>query len=123
MKCSLALICLLILITFISVFNNNYYKAFAGKNDANIYESPENQISSQKSDCKAGEDNNNSCNNISISRQDDDDGVDSDDGNKVQVSKQGSSCDAGEDNNNSCNNIDLQEMIKAKIDLLSHNRV
>jgi len=111
---------LLVLITFLSAFSNNYYKAFAEKHDGNDHDSIDNQHSSQKSDCKAGEDNNNSCNNISISRHGGD--GDSDNSNKVQVSKQGSSCEAGEDNNNSCNNFDLQEMIKAKIDLLSQNR-
>ncbi|MGE0389903.1 MAG: hypothetical protein AB7P13_07195, partial [Candidatus Nitrosocosmicus sp.] len=52
--------------------------------------------------CEAGEDNNNSCNNISIGRQ-----GDGNQGNTVQVSKQNSKCEAGEDNNNSCNNISI----------------
>ena len=56
-----------------------------------------------KSNCEAGEDNNNSCNNISISRHD----GGNDGGNQVQVSKQNSNCEAGEDNNNSCNNISI----------------
>jgi len=116
------LISLLVLITLLSVFNNNYYRVWAEEPNGDDYESLDVQHSSQESDCKAGEDNNNSCNNISISRQGDGDS-DNGKGNKVQVSKQGSSCEAGEDNNNSCNNIDLQEMIKSKIDLISQNKV
>jgi hypothetical protein len=61
------------------------------------------QVSKQNSNCEAGEDNNNSCNNISISRHD----GGNDGGNQVQVSKQNSNCEAGEDNNNSCNNISI----------------
>ncbi|MGD9533590.1 MAG: hypothetical protein AB7V56_07465, partial [Candidatus Nitrosocosmicus sp.] len=97
------LISLLVLISLLSVFNNNYYRVWAEEPNGDDYESLDVQHSSQESDCKAGEDNNNSCNNISISRQGDGDS-DNGKGNKVQVSKQGSSCEAGEDNNNSCNN-------------------
>ena len=64
------------------------------------------QDNKQNSKCEAGEDNNNSCNNISISRHDGG-GSGNDGGNEVQVSKQNSNCEAGEDNNNSCNNISI----------------
>ena len=102
------------------------HDAFATKDN----EFDEIQSESQYSNCDAGEDNNNSCNNISISRQGDDSNGENDYGvddntdktrteNPVQVSKQNSHCDAGEDNNNSCNNFDIQEMIKSKLKLIS----
>ncbi len=102
---------LLTMITSLSFLYSYEQLAFATKDK----EFDEIQSESQYSNCDAGEDNNNSCNNISISRQ----GDDRNGGNKVQVSKQNSNCDAGEDNNNSCNNFDIQEMIKSKLKLIS----
>ena len=71
----------------------------------------------QNSNCEAGEDNNNSCNNISITRQGGGENGNGG-GNQVQVSKQNSNCEAGEDNNNSCNNFDLKEMINDRLKML-----
>ena len=102
---------LLTMITSISFLYCYEHHAFATKDN----EFDEIQSESQNSNCEAGEDNNNSCNNISISRQ----GDDSNGGNKVQVSKQNSNCEAGEDNNNSCNNFDIQEMVKSKLKSIS----
>ena len=81
------------------------------------------QSNKQNSNCEAGEDNNNSCNNISITRQGGGDSGRAGDsgnggGNQVQVSKQNSNCEAGEDNNNSCNNFDLKEMISDRLKML-----
>ncbi len=81
------------------------------------------QSNKQNSNCEAGEDNNNSCNNISITRQGSGDSVSTGDGsngggNQVQVSKQNSNCEAGEDNNNSCNNFDIKEMISDRLKML-----
>jgi hypothetical protein len=93
------------MITYGPAMSGNEYSAFASKNNDDNWD--EIQSGSQNSQCEAGEDNNNSCNNISISRQGDGSGGDSGGGNKVQVSKQNSQCEAGEDNNNSCNNISI----------------
>ena len=117
---------LLTMITSLSFLYSYEQLAFATKDN----EFDEIQSESQYSNCDAGEDNNNSCNNISISRQGDDSNGENDYGvddntdrtrteNPVQVSKQNSNCDAGEDNNNSCNNFDIQEMIKSKLKLIS----
>jgi hypothetical protein len=99
---------LLLIVTSLSFLGLMEYSAH-GKKD--FVQSQDNE---QNSDCEAGEDNNNSCNNISISRHN----GDNDGGNKVQVSKQNSDCEAGEDNNNSCNNIDLKEMISDRLKML-----
>jgi hypothetical protein len=93
---------LLLTVTSFSFLGSMEYSAH-GKKDFD-----QSQVSKQNSKCEAGEDNNNSCNNISIARRDGG-GSDNDGGNQVQVSKQNSKCEAGEDNNNSCNNFDLKE--------------
>ena len=99
---------LLLAVTSFSVLGLMEYNAY-GKKDFD-----QSQVSKQNSNCKAGEDNNNSCNNISISRHE----GGNDGGNQVQVSKQNSNCKAGEDNNNSCNNFDLKEMISDRLKML-----
>jgi hypothetical protein len=81
------------------------------------------QSNKQDSNCEAGEDNNNSCNNISITRQGGGNSGSAGDsgnggGNQVQVSEQDSNCEAGEDNNNSCNNFDIKEMISDRLKML-----
>ena len=102
---------LLLTVTSFSFLGSMEYSAH-GKKDFD-----QSQVSKQNSKCEAGEDNNNSCNNISIARHDGggsgsaSNGGGNDGGNQVQVSKQDSKCDAGEDNNNSCNNFNLKEMI------------
>jgi hypothetical protein len=88
---------LLLALTSFSFLESMEYSAH-GKEDY-----VQSQDNKQNSNCEAGEDNNNSCNNISISRHD----GGNDGGNEVQVSKQNSNCEAGEDNNNSCNNISI----------------
>ncbi len=103
---------LLLTVTSFSFLGSMEYSAH-GKKDFD-----QSQVSKQNSECEAGEDNNNSCNNISISRHDDDGGSGNDGGNQVQVSKQNSECEAGEDNNNSCNNFDLKEMISDRLKML-----
>jgi hypothetical protein len=100
-------ILLLAVISF-SVLGSMEYNVY-GKKDFDQF-----QVSKQNSNCEAGEDNNNSCNNISISRHK----GGNDGGNEVQVSKQNSNCEAGEDNNNSCNNFDLKEMISDRLKML-----
>ena len=97
---------LLLALTSFSYLESMEYSAH-GKNDYD-----QSQDNKQNSNCEAGEDNNNSCNNISISRHDGTGGGSAssngnDGGNEVQVSKQNSNCEAGEDNNNSCNNISI----------------
>ena len=121
---------LLSFITSLSTLSSNELSTFASKNE---YDDDFDgiQSGSQDSKCEAGEDNNNSCNNISISRQGDgsqgnnrdseDDDTDNQ-GNTVQVSKQDSKCEAGEDNNNSCNNFNIQNIIESKLKLISHPR-
>ena len=104
----------------------NEYGAYATKN--NDDDSDDIQSVSQNSKCEAGEDNNNSCNNISISRQGGSGDGSNDERNDysdkhsdtVQVSKQNSKCEAGEDNNNnSCNNFNIQNIIESKLRLIS----
>ena len=92
---------LLLTVTSFSFLGSMEYSAH-GKKDFD-----QSQVSKQNSKCEAGEDNNNSCNNISISRHDDDGGNGNDGGNQVQVSKENSKCEAREDNKNSCNNISI----------------
>ncbi|CAN5839099.1 hypothetical protein BH23THE1_BH23THE1_18390 [soil metagenome] len=104
---------LLLAVTSFSFLGSIDYSAY-GKKD-----SDQSQNNKQNTNCEAGEDNNNSCNNISITRHNGGSGSaggsssnsDNDGGNQVQVSKQEANCEAGEDNNNSCNNFDLKEMI------------
>jgi hypothetical protein len=106
---------LLLTVTSFSFSSIVKYSAY-GEKDVDRY-----QENKQNSDCEAGEDNNNSCNNISITRQGDSgstDGSGNGGGNQVQVSKQNSDCEAGEDNNNSCNNFDLKEMISDRLKML-----
>ncbi len=108
---------LLLALTSFSFLESVEYSAH-GKEDY-----VQSQDNKQNSDCEAGEDNNNSCNNISISRHDDAGGGSAssngnDGGNEVQVSKQNSDCEAGEDNNNSCNTFDLKEMISDRLKML-----
>ena len=111
---------LLLAVTSFSFLGSMEQSAY-GKKDFD-----QSQDNKQNSNCEAGEDNNNSCNNISISRHDGgNDGSGSassssgnDGGNQVQVSKQNSNCEAGEDNNNSCNNFDLKEMISDRLKML-----
>ena len=102
---------LLLTVTSFSFLGSMEYSAH-GKKDFD-----QSQVSKQNSKCEAGEDNNNSCNNISIARHDGG-GSGNDGGNQVQVSKQNSKCEAGEDNNNSCNNFDLKEMISDRLKML-----
>ena len=110
---------LLLTVTSFSFLGSMEYSAH-GKKDFD-----QSQVSKQNSKCEAGEDNNNSCNNISIARHDgggtgsaSNGGNGNDGGNQVQVSKQNSKCEAGEDNNNSCNNFDLKEMISDRLKML-----
>ena len=110
---------LLLAVTSFSFLGSMEQSAY-GKKDFD-----QSQDNKQNSNCEAGEDNNNSCNNISISKHDGgNDGSGSasssgnDGGNQVQVSKQNSNCEAGEDNNNSCNNFDLKEMISDRLKML-----
>jgi hypothetical protein len=108
---------LLLALTSFSFLESMEYSAH-GKEDY-----VQSQDNKQNSNCEAGEDNNNSCNNISISRHDGAGGGSAssngnDGGNEVQVSKQNSDCEAGEDNNNSCNNFDLKEMISDRLKML-----
>ena len=111
---------LLLTVTSFSFLGSMEQSAY-GKKDFD-----QSQDNKQNSNCEAGEDNNNSCNNISISRHDGggNDGSESasssgnNGGNQVQVSKQNSNCEAGEDNNNSCNNFDLKEMISDRLKML-----
>ena len=80
--------------------------SFVGSMEYSVYgkkDTDQSQNNKQDSNCEAGEDNNNSCNNISITKHN----GGNDGGNQVQVSKQDSNCEAGEDNNNSCNNISI----------------
>jgi hypothetical protein len=88
---------LLLAVTSFSFLGTIDYSAH-GKKD-----SDQSQNNKQNANCEAGEDNNNSCNNISITRHN----GGNDGGNQVQVSKQNANCEAGEDNNNSCNNISI----------------
>ena len=99
---------LLLAVTSFSFLGSMEQSAY-GKKDFD-----QSQDNKQNSNCEAGEDNNNSCNNISISKHD----GGNDGGNQVQVSKQNSNCEAGEDNNNSCNNFDLKEMISDRLKML-----
>ena len=107
---------LLLAVTSFSFLGLVEYSAL-GKKDFD-----QSQNNKQRSNCEAGEDNNNSCNNISITKHNGGSGSASnngdDGGNQVQVSKQGSNCEAGEDNNNSCNNFDLKEMISDRLKML-----
>jgi len=111
---------LLLAVTSFSFLGSMEQSAY-GKKDFD-----QSQDNKQNSNCEAGEDNNNSCNNISISRHDGggNDGSESasssgnNGGNQVQVSKQNSNCEAGENNNNSCNNFDLKEMISDRLKML-----
>jgi len=119
LKHSLILISLLTILIPLSISSTNEYDAYASKNSNND-DSDEIQWGSQNSECEAGEDNNNSCNNISISRQGG--GSSGGQGNTVQVSKQNSECEAGEDNNNSCNNFNIQNIIESKLKLISQTR-
>ena len=127
-----SVIFLILLTALISLptLSNSESSIFASKNnDKDDFD--EIQSGSQDSDCEAGEDNNNSCNNISIGRQGDgnqgnnhdygDDHTDKQ-GNTVQVSKQNSKCEAGEDNNNSCINSSIQNILESKLKLISHTR-
>ena len=113
-----SVIFLILLTALISLptLSNSESSIFASKNnDKDDFD--EIQSGSQDSDCEAGEDNNNSCNNISIGRQ-----GDGNQGNTVQVSKQNSKCEAGEDNNNSCINSSIQNILESKLKLISHTR-
>ena len=108
---------LLLIVTSFSFLGSMEYSAH-GKKDFD-----QSQDNKQNSKCEAGEDNNNSCNNISISRHDGGNSGgasnnDNDGGNQVQISKQNSKCEAGEDNNNSCNNFDLKEWISDRLKML-----
>ena len=87
---------LLASLTSVSVLSSHEYIVLATKNNNDHLDQI--QSGSQNSKCEAGEDNNNSCNNISISRQggasNDNDDSGSGSGNIVQVSKQNSKCEA-----------------------------
>ncbi|MBA2266746.1 MAG: hypothetical protein H0W19_00190 [Nitrosopumilus sp.] len=108
---------LLLIVTSLSFLGIMEYSAYGEK------DFDQSQSNKQNSNCETGEDNNNSCNNISITRNGGGDsgsagGRGNDGGNQVQVSKQNSNCEAGEDNNNSCNNFDLKEMISDRLKML-----
>ncbi|TVP41319.1 hypothetical protein [Candidatus Nitrosocosmicus arcticus] len=108
---------LLLVVTSLSFLGIMEYSAY-GEKDID-----QSQSNKQNSNCEAGEDNNNSCNNISIARNGGGDsgsagGSGNGEGNQIQVSKQNSNCEAGEDNNNSCNNFDLKEMISDRLKML-----
>jgi hypothetical protein len=101
---------LLFTVTFLSFLGIIGYSIYGEK------DFDKSQSNKQDSNCEAGEDNNNSCNNISIAKNGGENGNGG--GNQVQVSKQDSNCEAGEDNNNSCNNFDIKEMISDRLKML-----
>jgi len=102
---------LLLIVTSLSFLGIMEYSAYGEK------DFDQSQSNKQNSNCEAGEDNNNSCNNISITRNGGGENGNGE-GSQVQVSKQNSNCEAGEDINNSCNNFDLKEMISDRLKML-----